>query len=109
MLTPDQVTNWETEWKKVEFSDSIRVVGINRGRSAANFEAHSTEKKARYTIFMADFLSMVFNRKVKAGAKISGVFRVVKRGRNLGIVLKDIKETKIAHEMCLDRPIPGYI
>lgn len=110
-LSPEAVTDWGQEWREVEFKDKVELIGIIRGCSAANFEAYSAQTKRIYTIFMTDFLDMVLDGKVN-GAFIEGVFEVTKRGKNLGIRLKDVpkrdkRQTKRVYPVTYR--IPRYV
>ena len=107
-MKPEEVKNWRDEWKEVSFHDSIKVVGIERGRSAAHFSALSEDGKRQYSIFMTDFLDMAEHCE---GLVISGEFCVMKRGRNLGIRLKATKKRTRPNwfEISPEGPIPAFI
>lgn len=66
------------------FSDVLIFDGYSRGRSAAYFYFKSTTDNRRYTCFLADFESILFEMK---NGIISGGFTFCKRGQNYGIVI----------------------
>ena len=91
-MNRDREWSKKNDWKTFEFEETLEVIGISRGRSAANFEAKSTTKNEYYTIFMTDLLDMLKNGSVKKNGIISGTFVIKKRGQNLGVRLKNTPE-----------------
>lgn len=86
---PRSRTEWQTgsEWRPNEpFEAALRIVGTERGRSAAHFIAEHTETGVRYTVFMTDLLHIVQNGVIERGV-ISGTWVGCKRGQNYGIRL----------------------
>ena len=76
---------WSTiEWRDNEpFRAKMKVVSVNRGRSAAYFELRSDEGVI-YPMFMTDMFDMVTLTVVKKGV-VSGSWVGCKRGENYGI------------------------
>lgn len=98
---------WQTEWRSVRFTDTVRVVDLARGRSAAHFMAISmTHPNVRYIIFMDDLLDMLPQL---IGCKLEGEFRVVRHGRNFGIRLVNADNPPRAYWWDRDLIIPQYI
>ncbi len=97
------------EWKAVEFHDTLEIVDIHRGRSAANFVAVSEDHKRKYTIFIKDFLDM-FRAGISTGGKMTGDWIVRKRGNNYGVRLNGVKATPCDVDYwSTGRPIPEYV
>lgn len=96
-------------WKDIEFNETLELMAVRRGRSAANFGFKSTTKNDHYIVFMKDFLNMVKNNSFKDGI-ISGIFIIKKRGRNFDVCLKDTPnyEPKWEYDN-YNFPIPEYI
>lgn len=65
------------------FSDVLIFDGYARGRSAAYFYLKSQTDNRRYTCFLTDFESIIFDMQ---NGIISGDFTFCKRGQNYGIV-----------------------
>lgn len=102
--------NWADDWHNVTFKDSVRIVGFARGRSAANLDAKSTSKEEYFTIFLVDFFDMLENGDI-VDMTITGTFEIKKRGRDLGIRLKDTPK-RTHHKIDYSnysRPVPRYI
>lgn len=102
---------WKDYYSKIYFSDIVRIIGLDRGRSAARFIAYSEFNNSMYIIFMTDFLDMVLNNDVKDGI-IEGEFKVTKHGSNLGIRLKDTPKRsigKVNDYHNYNTPIPEYL
>lgn len=98
---------WQTEWRRVRFTDTVRVVDLARGRSAAHFIGVSlTRPGVRYIIFMDDLLDML---PWFVGYELEGEFRVVRHGRNFGIRLTSADNTPREHWIERDLIIPQYI
>lgn len=72
-------------WKDPgEFSDTVKILGYYRGRSATGLEIEmSTGGKC--AMFISDIADMLQKAEVKDG-KVSGVWTFKKRGGNYGIV-----------------------
>lgn len=66
------------------WSDTINIVGMERGQSSAHFIVRSEVSGKTYYMFMKDLLSMILNRTIEKG-RISGCFTYVQRGKNYGI------------------------
>ena len=66
------------------WSDTINIVSIERGQSAAHFIVKSEVTGKTYYMFMKDLLNMLLNHTVENG-RISGAFTYVQRGKNFGI------------------------
>lgn len=101
--------NWQKDWKSIEFDETLEIVGIIRGQSAAHIQAKSTTKNDYYTIFLVDLLDMMVNGDLK-DMRLSGTFIIRKRGMNLGIRLKntpDMEKERITWQMY--NPIPNWI
>lgn len=108
-LLPENVTDWDNQWKDVRFYDDLRIVGLERGRSAAHFLAISTINNYVYTIFMDDMLNMIINNKIVNGC-LDGEFIVKKKGKNLGVCLKDTtKRSQWGFGGTAGRRLPSYI
>lgn len=72
-------------WKEnFEFEDELYVLGMSRGRSAANFTLVSQTNGKSYNLFMTDMVDMLQNGVINKG-KIKGKWTFVKRGQNYGI------------------------
>ena len=66
------------------WTDTINIVGIERGTSAAHFIVKSEVSGKTYYMFMKDLLNMMLNYTIEKG-RISGAFTYVHRGKNYGI------------------------
>lgn len=77
------------EWKLVlPFQASMRVVDMERGRSAARFILQSTTG-IRYPVFMTDMLDIMMKEEIKYGYIPRATWKAVKRGQNYGLALKN--------------------
>ena len=104
----EDVTDWETQWRDVVINDTIKIVGIKRGRSAAKYKAISVNTNNTYVIFMKDLLEML--PAMDGNCHIKGGFVVRKRGRNFGLGL--VSPAKIDVDIDWserNNPIPEYI
>lgn len=67
-------------WKdNDQFFARMKVVGMERGRSAARFIVEDTSTGKRYPLFMKDMLEMI------QGQEFLGTWSARKRGQNYGI------------------------
>lgn len=66
------------------WSDTINIVGMERGQSSAHFIVKSEVSGKTYYMFMKDLLNMILNHTIEKG-RISGCFTYVQRGKNYGI------------------------
>lgn len=66
------------------WSDTLTLVEMGRGQSAAFFVLKSEISGKTYYMFMKDLLDMILSRTIEKG-KISGNFTYVKRGNNYGV------------------------
>jgi hypothetical protein len=74
-------------WKEnFEFEDTLRLTGMSRGRSAANFNLKSETNAKDYNVFMTDMVYLFQNGEISKGI-IKGKWTFVKRGQNYGIKL----------------------
>lgn len=74
-------------WKEnYEFEDTLRLTGMSRGRSAANFNLKSETNGKDYNLFMTDIVNLIQNATLNKGI-VKGVWTFVKRGQNYGIKL----------------------
>lgn len=64
--------------------DTINIIGIERGTSAAHFIVKSEVSGKTYYMFMKDLLNMMLTHTIEKG-RISGAFTYAKRGKNYGI------------------------
>ncbi|MET8430082.1 hypothetical protein [Nocardia sp. NPDC004860] len=77
-----------TEWRPNEpFTASLRIVGTERGRSAARYIAEDIETGCQYPMFMTEMLAIVQNHTIDHGV-ITGTWIGCKRGANYGIRLE---------------------
>ncbi|MCP4697106.1 MAG: hypothetical protein GY862_09690 [Gammaproteobacteria bacterium] len=108
-MEPNEVSDWKTQWKKVEFTAELKIVSYSRGRSAANIVACDVDK-AKYTIFLTDYIDMLHNGDI-VDNQITGVWIVRKRGRNFGVKLKSTpNQVEVDGMYQLNRsPIPAYL
>lgn len=98
---------WQTEWRRVRFTDTVRVVDLARGRSAAHFIGISlTRPNVRYIIFMDDLLDML---PWLVGYELEGEFRIVRHGRNFGIRLTSADNAPRERWIERDLIVPQYI
>lgn len=81
--TPDGDTYFKWIPNNV-WSDTMRIVGMERGQSAAGFITKSENTEKEYYMFVKDMLDMILNNTIQNG-KISGFFTYVQRGRNYGL------------------------
>jgi hypothetical protein len=65
-----------------EFEATMEVVGIRRGRSAANFILRSGSRD--YSMFMGEMIDMIKATNISAGV-VSGVWTFCKRGTNYSL------------------------
>lgn len=80
------------EWvENGEFDDVLKVVNIERGRSAAHFILEDGEKR-KYVMFITDMLDAIQRAEIYQGT-LAGTWTFCKRGQNYGIRL-----TKAAQE-----------
>ena len=63
----------------------VKIVGMERGRSAAKYKAISVINNNHYIVFMRDLLEML--PALDSNCHIKGGFVVRKRGRNFGLGL----------------------
>lgn len=81
-----------SEWRpNAPFKAALRIVGTERGQSAARFIAEDTETGTRYPMFMTELLAVVQTATFEQGV-VPGVWVGCKRGANYGIRL-DHQET----------------
>ena len=74
-------------WEDIEEWDAeLKMVGYNRGRSAAFFLWVDIEDNTSYPMFLTD-MSEAIQKSVIAHGTIDGRWTVVKRGQNYGIKL----------------------
>lgn len=80
------------EWRiNDEFSATLKLVGVERGRSAAFFKWHvesSTNIDLVDTfvpMFMVDMQQLLMQGRTKSGGVARGAWYVVKRGKNFGL------------------------
>ncbi len=66
------------------WSDTINVVGMERGQSAAHFVVKSEVSGKTYYMFMKDLLNMILKTTIENG-RVSGCFTYIKRGKNYGL------------------------
>ena len=66
------------------WSDTINIIDIERGTSAAHFLVRSEVTGKIYYMFMKDLLDMMRTHIIEKD-RISGAFTYVKRGKNYGI------------------------
>ncbi len=75
------------EWRDpAPFNATLVLLGMCRGRSAANFTFRNKATGAVYTVFMKDLLLMVQDARWVQGS-ITGDFEPCKRGANYGVRL----------------------
>ena len=86
-LKPNEVSDWNKEYKFVKFRTKMEVVNID-GRS---FKAVS--KDGYFTIFTRDLMDMLIKGCFN-GNTLSGTFIVVKRGGKLGVRLNKVTSRK---------------
>lgn len=82
-----------------EFAGPVKVVGMERGRSAARYVIEVTpfvapdplivDGPVRAIMFMTDFLAAIQKKGALPGGLIPGTFTFVKRGQNYGVKLVD--------------------
>lgn len=78
----------QTDWRPNDpFTASLRIVGTERGRSAARFVAEDTETGCRYPMFMTEMLAIIQTATIDRGV-ITGTWIGCKRGANYGIRLE---------------------
>ena len=74
-------------WKEnFEFEDTLKLTGMSRGRSAANFNLQSETTGKDYNVFMTDMVHLFQNANINKGYVI-GKWTFCKRGQNYGIKL----------------------
>lgn len=81
-ITVDKIT-WKANF---EFEDTLRLTGMSRGRSAANFNLKSETTGKNYNVFMTDMVDLFQNATINKGS-VTGKWTFVKRGHNYGIKL----------------------
>lgn len=87
---PRSATSWQpgSEWRpNAPFEAALRVVGTERGQSAARFILEDTTTGVRYPLFMTELLAIIQNATIDHGV-ITGRWIGCKRGANYGIRLK---------------------
>ncbi len=68
------------------FAAEMRVVGYERGRSAARFELQDVETGVTYPLFLSDLLPILQGpTQADPELRIRGTWEVSKRGANYGI------------------------
>jgi len=74
-------------WKEnYQFEDTLKLTGMSRGRSAANFNLQSEVNGKNYNVFMTDMVHLFQNANINKGSVI-GKWTFCKRGANYGIKL----------------------
>lgn len=68
------------------FEAVMRIDGISRGRSAANFQLINEETGGRATLFMVDLMGMIEEFGVPMGGVIHGWWKGCKYGTNYGLI-----------------------
>ncbi len=109
-MKPNEVKDWEKEWKKVEFFESLVIVGFHKGAHSVNVMAKSVMTDEYYNIFLTDFVDMVRSGNFHLSL-LEGEFIVRKRGRAFGIRLKKTPEldTVDYYKTREKRPIPEQV
>ena len=78
-------------WVKNEIRyRTIKITGLERGRSAAHFKAIDAKTGEQFTIFMVDLLNIILTGAIVKG-EVTGNFEYCKRGSNYGIHLAEVK------------------
>lgn len=103
----EDVTDWDTQWRDVVINDTIKIVGMERGRSAAKYKALSVNSNNSYIVFMKDLLEML--PALDGNCYIKGGFVVRKRGRNFGLGLAKPYKVEDVNWGNRVNPIPEYI
>lgn len=76
-----------SEWRpNSPFEATLRIVGTERGQSAARFIAENTETGVRYPVFMTELLAIAQNAVIDHGV-VAGRWIGCKRGANYGLRL----------------------
>jgi hypothetical protein len=74
------------EWRPNEpFQANLRLIGYERGRSAARFVWEDWEIGTRYPMFMSSMVELLNHADVIQGAVSNEKWIVVKKGSNYGI------------------------
>jgi hypothetical protein len=77
----------QSEWRpNTAFEAALRVVGTERGQSAARFIVEDTATGVQYPLFMTELLAIVQHATIEHGV-VSGQWIGCKRGANYGIRL----------------------
>jgi hypothetical protein len=75
------------EWREnIRFWTSMKLLGMNRGRSAAYF-TWQDDNGFEYPMFMTDLVDLLNRSKVFFGETGPQPWKAIKRGRNYGLVL----------------------
>jgi len=86
MATYGQGSNVEDR-PNTEFEARLRIIGTERGQSAARFVAEHVDTGVRYPIFITDILAIIQGPGFSAGGHILGTWQARKRGQNYGLRL----------------------
>ncbi|QOH59917.1 hypothetical protein [Rhodococcus rhodochrous] len=69
------------------FQAQLRIIGTERGQSAARFVAENVDTGVRYPIFITDILAIIQGPGFLAGGRIDATWQARKRGQNFGLGL----------------------
>jgi hypothetical protein len=69
------------------FRAQLRILGTERGQSAARFIAEDVETGVRYPIFITDILAIIQGPGFLSGGRVLGTWQARKRGQNYGLGL----------------------
>lgn len=82
-----------SEWRPNQpFNASLRIIGTERGQSAARYIAEDIETGCQYPMFMTEMLAIVQTATIDRGV-IAGTWIACKRGANYGIRLESQETT----------------
>lgn len=74
-------------WKPIEpFDASLKLIGAERGRSAAHFIWEDNEGR-EYPMFLTDMIALLQQNVVEYGWCCNATWTIKKRGSNFGIAL----------------------
>jgi len=80
-----EIWHGEIKWlDNYKFKGLIKLIGMERGRSAAYFIVEDSNGK-QYTMFCTDILGMLLMKEIK----FDGIFEFCKRGMNYGVKLSN--------------------